>query len=313
MELNFKSFPALLDYFAEEKTCHEFLVKTFWPNGLPVCPHCGSVKTYTTKTQSRLFSKKDIPGYRCAEKECAKKFTITTGTIFHSSTLPLRTWFAAIFLHTTAKKGISSLQLARQLGLTQKSAWYMLQRIREMFKNRDNDKLDGEVEIDETFVGGKYGNMTKKKRESKPDNKNIVLGMIQRGGKVVLKHLKGGRLAKEMIPAIQRVVNPGAAVYTDELSTYGQLRNTHVHSVIEHRMERYVNGRVHTQNIEGFWSILKRGIIGVYHYVSSKHLALYCSEFAFRYNVRELSTSDKFKRALLQSRAVRITYKQLIS
>ncbi len=158
MQNNFKSLIELLDYFKEEKTCHEFLAHQIWDEGKPVCPHCTSSKVYITKSRSNKVSKRDIPAYRCADKTCGKKFTVTVGTIFESSHIALRTWFAAIYLISAHKKGISSLQLSRDLDITQKTAWFLLYRVREMFKETAPDILKDVVQLDDSYFGGKNKN-----------------------------------------------------------------------------------------------------------------------------------------------------------
>lgn len=155
MQDTFKNLVECLDYFKEEKTCHEFLAYQIWDEGKPVCPHCNSTKVYITKSRSNKVSKQNIPAYRCADKTCGKKFTVTVGTIFESSHIPLRTWFAAIYIISAHKKGISSHQLSRDLSVTQKTAWFLLHRVREMFKETAPDMLKDVVQLDDSYFGGK--------------------------------------------------------------------------------------------------------------------------------------------------------------
>lgn len=302
--MNFKSLPQLLDYFKEEKTGIEYYERIRW-NGKPVCPHCGVDKTpYKTNR-----------GFKCSDKNCAKKFTVKTGTIFDNSKISFRIWFAAIYLAGSNRKGISSLQLHRELGITQKTAWFVLHRVREMLKTFEPTMV-GEtktVEADETYIGGKEKNKhaNKKTKEGEPDKKRVVLGAIERDGKVVLKYVPNAS-EENMVPFIQRYVSVGAKIYTDEFRSYNKLGRTYQHGTINHSVRIYVNGDIHTNTIENFWSVLKRGIYGIYHSVSEKHLDRYLHEFSARFNERKVSEQAKFEKFLTQSEK-RLKYKNLIA
>ena len=308
--MNFKSLPQLLDYFKEESTCKEYYQQIRW-NGDVACPHCGSLKVYTTKR-----------GFRCGDSECRKDFTVTTGTIFHNSNIPLRLWFAAIFLATTHKKGISSVQLALDLGITQKSAWHVLHRIREMLREKSPQML-GErkmVETDATYIGGKEGNKHYNKRRSHADNnvtnegkpykpKKTVIGIIERDGKVALKYVSG-ETTKNMVDFVTTHVPQDATIYSDEAPAYNQLKRYYTHDNVKHALNIYVEGNVHTNTIENFWSVLKRGLYGVYHQVSDKHLERYLDEYSARFNTRKLSSQERFEKFLIDSESV-LSYKEL--
>ncbi|MDG5490538.1 IS1595 family transposase [Psychroserpens sp. SPM9] len=310
--MNFKSLPQLLDYFKEESTCRDYYQQIRW-NGEEACPHCGSLKVYTTKR-----------GFRCGDKECRKDFTVTTGTIFHNSNIPLRIWFAAIFLATTHKKGISSVQLALDLGITQKTAWHVLHRIREMLKEKSPQMLgeNNMVEVDEAYIGGNNKNRHYGKKRSKEDYrftnegkpyqpKKMVIGIIERNGKVVLKHVPSADL-NNVGSLISKHVPKGSTIYSDEAPVYNHLKKSYTHDNVKHSLNIYVEGNVHTNSIENFWSVLKRGLYGVYHQVSEKHLERYLDEFSARFNTRTLSSQERFEKFLVESESV-LSYKRLIN
>lgn len=316
---NFKSLIDLNDYFKEEKTCFEFLASKIWDEGKPVCPFCNSTKVYTGRSRSPKPSKAGIPEYRCASKECGKKFSATKGTIFEASKIPLRTWYAAIYLLTTGKKGISSVQLSEQLNVTQKTAWFLNHRIREMFKETAPDMLEGIIEADETFVGGKNKNRHENKKKGggiggrpAPDDKTAVVGLVQRNGKVLTFVVPN--CSSEIIhPIMQDHVKAGSTVITDYYRAYIGIGEEYNHVRVKPDPETYKTDReIHTNNIENFWSTFKRGYVGIYHYMSPKHLNRYTNEFGYRYNNRESSGVLKFNDVVKNSGKVRLKYEKLI-
>lgn len=302
--MTFKSLPQLLDYFKDEKTCIEYYEKIRW-NGKPVCPFCGTENPYKTNR-----------GYKCSDSSCHKKFTVKVGTIFESSKISFRIWFAAIYLATAHKKGISSVQLAIDLDITQKTAWFVLHRVREMLRT-SNPTLLGEskiVESDEAYIGGNDANRHADKKLHKDhfQQKQIVLGLIEREGKVLLKHLPRVT-TKNMVSFIQKHVPVGATIYTDEHNVYKNLKTNYTHDSVNHSLRVYVVGNVHTNTIENFWSILKRGLYGVYHAVSEKHLHRYLDEFSNRFNERKATEQQRFEKFLVQSNSRRLSYNTLIN
>ena len=301
---NFRTLPQLLDYFKDEQTCKNYLAQHRW-DGKVTCPFCNHDHIYITNR-----------GYKCANKTCHKKFSVTVGTIFENTKLPLRTWFAAIYLATSHKKGISSLQLGRDLGIDKKNAWFLLQRIREVFFTTDKpEKKDGLFHIDETFIGGKNKNRhADKKIEGSQGrstkDKTAVFGVMQTGGEVFA--IKVPNTTTETLkPVIEALIEKGAIIVSDEWTAYNKLSADYDHIVLNHKAEEYVRGAFHNNNIEGFWSLFKRGYIGIYHYMSPKHLDRYCMEFTYRFNRRRTHDMDRFSDAIKRTHGKRITWKEL--
>lgn len=298
----FKNLAELTSYFPDDQSCREYLEAMRW-NGTPVCPHCGYDKSYKFK---------DNRHYKCSF--CRQKFTVTIGTIFEDTKIGLRKWFIAIYIFTSHKKGISSCQLAKDLGITQKSAWHMLHRIRFAFGVSEPETLSGNVEVDETYIGGKAKNMHKTVRERKiagrgASGKTAVIGLVERRGRVYARPVTATDNATLQAVVRERVAK-GATVCTDEFGAYSGLETDYIHGTIRHGAGRYVDGPVHTNTIEGYWSLLKRGIFGIYHQVSSKHLHRYCAEFGFRYNSRKSGEVARLDGTLMHCDG-RLMYKTL--
>lgn len=303
----FENLIQLTSHFSDEKVCREHLENLRW-NGKPVCPYCGHEKVYRIEDGKR---------YKCASKECYKKFSVTVGTIFENTKISLKIWFVAIYLACNHKKGISSLQLHRDLGITQKTAWFVLQRIREMLKDKAPQMLENEVEVDESYFGGKEKNKHRAKRTKgtqgrSSKTKTPVLGILERNGNIIAKPVPNTK-GETIQPIMLKSVKFGSVLFTDEWHGYRGLSRLYEHKTVNHGKGEYVNGLAHTNTVEGFWSLFKRGIIGIYHSVSHKHLERYCDEFAYRYNTKDLSQQDRFNQAICQSKDNRLKYKDLIA
>jgi transposase-like protein len=308
MESDPKTLQEAVIYFSDPDNCLNYLVahRPEWKNGV-VCPTCGS------KEVGFIASRRM---WQCKNRHPKAQFSVKVGTIMEDSALGLDKWLVAIWMQTGCKNGVSSWEIHRALGITQKCAWHMLHRIRLALQDTNTGgKLDGEIEVDESFIGGKARNMHKNKRAEKiqgrgPEGKEIVFGMVERGGKVVVGHVDS-RKKKDLQPIIRERVEAGSAIFSDELKSYDGLDNDYQHAVIDHAVE-YVNGNVHTNTMENFWSLLKRGLHGTYISVEPFHLFRYLDEQAFRYNGRRLTDGERFGRAVSQIVGKRLTYAELI-
>jgi transposase-like protein len=300
--LEFKNLKELMTKLGDEKVCRQYMEQMRWGSE-PFCPHCNSTKPYRLK---------DGKAFRCSNKECKKDFSVTVGTIFENSKIALSTWLAAIYVLTGHKKGISSHQLARDLGVTQKTAWFLNHRIRLIMDVPEPEPLDNVVEIDETYVGGKFGNMNKGRRkkwqESGKDNKIAVMGLLERDGKAKLRVI-GDSTFKDVI---RKNVDKSATLYTDSHSGYELLGQEYAgHEAVNHSIEEYRRGDAYTNSVEGFFSLFKRMIHGTYHHISPKHLHRYCSELTHRFNSRKIKDADRFRMTISNVEG-RLKYKNLI-
>lgn len=305
----FNNLRELILSMPTEETCREYLVQQRW-GGKPVCPYCGCGRVYSIENGKR---------FKCGSKDCYKKFSPTVGTVMEASNVPLVKWFTAIYLCSAHKKGISSYQLAKDIGVTQQTGWFMLHRIREMMRPKETAKLDNIVEIDETYVGGIVGNMSKTRRAKLRterggtiQNKTMVVGLLERSGNLKLVALgkeTGGGIIQ---PVVRKNVDNDAVLMTDCSSNYDGLNKEYAgHEVVRHKEEEYVrDGVIHTNSIEGAFSLLKRSIIGIYHSVTPKHLSRYCDETMYRYNSRKMKDADRFTMSL-QNLEGRLKYKDL--
>ncbi len=289
-------------YFSDLDVANEFVAKMRWPDG-PVCPRCGGVE-HSYLTTRRLW--------KC--KACKRQFSVKVGTIFEDSPLGLDKWLPAVWLIANSKNGISSHELARALGVTQKSTWFMLHRIRLAMQTKTFEKLSGTVEADETDIGGKARNMHKHKRAQKIKtrgytDKTAVLGVVERGGEVRATVVPDNT-RKTIQPLVREAVEPGSSLFTDFHGGYHGLGKDYDHRVVDH-LVAYVDGQVHTNVMENFWSLLKRGLHGTYISVQPFHLFRYVDERAFAFNKRELTDLGRFSAVLSEVSGRRLTWAAL--
>jgi transposase-like protein len=297
-----KEFSSLLELtkaIPDEKAAVEHFTAIRWKNG-EFCPYCG---------HDRLYHFGDGKTHKCAE--CRQRFSIKVGTILEDSKLPLRTWMLAVWFISSHKKGIASTQLAKDLGVTQKTAWFIMHRLRHAARTRSfNRPLRGDVEADETFMGGSDGNRLTRKRGMK--KKAVVIGLMERTGELRAHQIeRPGLVGREVL----KHVAPGARLLTDEYYPYrtAAQKGGYVHETVNHRSEEYVRGDVHNNNLEGYWSQLKRQIYGIHHWVSKKHLDRYVGESVWRFNRRALTEAFRFNELLAVTYGSRLTYPQLIA
>lgn len=292
-------------YFSDFHVCHSYMMSIKWPAGKVICPECSNSEVGQIK--SRLM-------FQCKNKECRKQFSTKVGTIFEDSALPLSKWFVAVWLIANCKHGASSSELARAVGVTQKTGWHMLHRISLAMQANSFRKLCGEVESDETFIGGKAKNMHRSKRRAKISRrggagKAIVHGVLERGGEIrttVVPDQKRHTLQT----VVRRYVEKGADVFTDSIKSYEGLADEYVHKKIDHAIS-YVERRVHTTGIENFWLLLKRSLGGTYVAVAVWNLFRYVDEQAWRFNNRKFTDSVRFSLAMRSVVGRRLTWNGL--
>jgi transposase-like protein len=299
-----KTLQEAILYFASKDNCRDYLVARRWPNGV-ACPRCGS--------QNVIFLPK-YDRWHCREKHTAPQFTLKTGTIMEDSPVGLDKWLTAMWMIVNCKNGVSSYEIHRSIGVTQKTAWFMDHRIRLALGMAPANKLSGEVEVDETFIGGKARNMHIEKRQRRitgtgGKDKTAVVGILERGGKVRTRVIDN-RKKKTLQVEVRKHVEAGSALYTDALLSYNGLASEYAHQVIDHAVA-YVDGKIHTNGLENFWSLLKRGISGTYVSVEPFHLFRYLDEQSFRYNNREANDAERFSLAVSGVLGKRVTYDQL--
>jgi transposase-like protein len=311
-----------IQFFSDYENCRQFMVAVRWADGKVRCPYCNSEKvTYLEK--ARL--------YRCYGKHLKQKFSLKIGTVYEDSPIPLEKWLPATWLLSNCRNGISSYEIGRAIGVTQKSAWFMMHRIRLAMQSGTFVKMGGpgsEVESDETFVGGKAKNMSAKRRaqfriaretsmgDAALVNKTAVWGVLDRESRTVRATVVPKVNRASLQTAVLDQVAPGSRIYTDEAKVYRSLPNVYVHEFVNH-MEQYVNGQVHTNGLENFWSLLKRGLNGTYVAVEPFHLHRYLDEQMFRFNNRKdengrrLSDAERFTLALSQIAGKRLTFAEV--
>src|SRR5579863_8150777 len=302
-----KSLQEAIVYFSNPDNCIDYLAIRRWPNGAVVCPTCGSAKV-KYRANRRTWT--------CSTHHAKREFSIKIGTVMEDSPIPLDKWMVATCLVTNCKNGISSYEIARDVKVTQKSAWFMLHRIRlAMQDDFFGSKLSGDVEVDETFIGGKARNMHLSERKRRitgtgVKDKTVVFGLLERGQQVRAMVVPN-RKRETVQPLIRKHVQAGAALYSDEMMGYQGLATDYAHKVVDHAVE-YVDGRVHTNGMENFWSLLKRGIAGTYVSVEPFHLFRYLDEQMFRYNNRkDLNDAGRFEMVVSQLVGKRLTFAQL--
>lgn len=328
MENKFKNLIELTNYFNIDLKCRKYLEQLIW-EGKPTCPHC--------KHNEKIYRFKDGKLFKCSK--CRKKFTIISGTVIENSNVSLQKWLVALFLISSTKKGISSVQLGKAIGTTQKSAWFMLCRIREMLK-QETKPMQNIVEVDETYIGGKYKNKHWKDRKKGGQGRSgvdkiVVFGMLEREISYNIKRPNKNDSTKTIIekiivkpsnvnslsvidsksstlkPIIQNNVIKGSTIMSDEWKGYNGLKLDYNHLKVYHKYNQYVNDNCYTNTLEGYWGLVKRNIVGIYHNTSAKHINRYLAEFDFRYNNRKDSEVLRFNTALAGAKG-RLKYKDLI-
>ena len=308
MEEEPKTLQEAIQYFSDPDRCLQYIVARRWPNGV-TCPTCGRTDVRFITTRSMWECKADHP---------RKQFSIKIGTIFEDSPLSLDKWLCAMWLIVSCKNGVSSYEVSRDLGIAQKSAWHMMHRIRLALQSGSLNKFSGEVEVDETYIGGKARNMHHSKKLGLGKNygkigtvgKVAVMGVLERGGRVHTKVVRNNR-RRFLKPEVLERVEKQSTIYSDALGSYHDLgASEYIHHVIDHA-EKYVDGKIHTNGMENYWSLLKRTLKGTYVSVEPFHLFRYLDEQAYRFNERKMTDSDRFDLAVRQIVGKRLTWTEV--
>jgi len=311
MNFAFKTIHEFNDYFKDEKTCYEFFEEQRWA-GVPVCPHCGSVKYYKVKARGKFT---DIPSYRCGIRECGLPFTVRTKSIFEGSKVEFKKWLQAAYEISTCKNGISSIELATRIGTSQKTAWFINHRLRDMLEETETTLINNVTSIDETAIGGKNKNKHADKKIAHSQGrsakgKTIVFGARSITGQVKTKVVPNVD-ANALIPIIESWIEKGSIMVSDDWTSYKSLKQDYFHVVVNHSAGEYVTGAFSTNGIENFWSLFKRGINGTHHVISAQHCQKYANEFADRYNKKDFTNLERFETIIKRSGKERIKYKEL--
>jgi len=308
-----KSLQEAIIYFANQDNCIDYLALRRWPDGRVICPGCGSDRVSFNATRRT---------WKCSKHHPKREFSIKVGTVMEDSAIPLDKWLVAMWMILNCKNGVSSCEIAKDVRVSQKSAWFMLHRIRLSMQDEAlGSKFSGEVEADETFIGGKARNMHKNVKARRitgqgrnTDDKIMVMGILERGGKVRTK-IVADRKQETLHGTVRANVEAGSELFTDTFGAYKGLESEFAHQIVDHAL-RYIDGRVHTNGLENFWSLLKRSLGGTYVSVEPFHLFRYLDEQSFRYNFRgtkenPMTDADRFSIAASQLVGKRITFAQL--
>lgn len=303
----FKSLVDLQQAFPDDKSARAYLKLVLWDGEPQGCPHCGS---------THLYAYADQHNYRC--NDCNRQFNVLNGTIFENSKVSLVKWFIAIYLASVSKRGVSSYQLAKTIGVTQKTAWFMLHRLRGVFSTLEAGQLHGVTYADETVIGGKYKNKHKDKRKPGAQGRSLidkvlVFGVMQQKGMIRTKVLPDAKI-ETIVPALHGFVKQGSTVFTDELPAYNHLGSAYTHDAVDHGRKQYVNENGATTNpIENAWSHLKRTIIGTHYHISPKHTHRYLWEFEYKFNSRTVIERTRFSAVIQAIEGTRLRYHELIA